>query len=90
VRAFGTNINTAYVLDRPYPHRLHVVAATPPSDNRQGRLEPADLIARWRERAPQAELWTSRGNHMTLLAPPHVHDLAKWLTPLLKETQCQS
>ncbi len=90
VRAFATNVNTRYVLDQPYAGRVHLVAATPDSHSRSQRLQPTELFANWRRCAPATELWTSKGNHMTLLNPPHVGELATWLNPLMKELQCLS
>ncbi|MES2300230.1 MAG: amino acid adenylation domain-containing protein [Pseudomonadota bacterium] len=85
VRAFGANINTSYVPERPYEGELHLAAASPVPGGRTVRASPDELIARWRGQAPKSKLWTSKGNHMTLLARPHVHELGKWLSPLMKE-----
>jgi thioesterase domain-containing protein len=84
VRAFGSNVNTRYEPDDTYDGELHLAAASPEPAARTARASPDELIARWRRQAPQAHLWTSKGNHMTLLSRPHIHELGNWLSPLMK------
>ncbi|RSZ55098.1 hypothetical protein EJB06_31225 [Massilia atriviolacea] len=88
VRAFGTNLNTRYVPEQQYDGPLHLAIATGPSPAAMGRAEPDELLAGWRRHAPQASVWNSEGNHMTLLSRPYVHSLGDWLSPLMKESQC--
>ena len=83
VRVFETNLNTGYAPEGSYPHPVHLVNVA--SQNTQAQSEREDALAGWRRLAPQASVWQSVGNHMTLLSRPHVDALAAWLRPILKE-----
>ncbi|MBV8466230.1 MAG: amino acid adenylation domain-containing protein, partial [Burkholderiales bacterium] len=87
VRVFATNLNTHYAPKDPYPGTVHLVAA--PGYIRGATADPGfdpDTLAdAWRRFAPDTRLWVAPGNHMTLLAQPHVNRLAEWMMPLLKE-----
>jgi thioesterase domain-containing protein/aryl carrier-like protein len=85
VRTFGANINTPYAPTGPYAGVLLFAAAAAGADGRDG---PEALAAGWQQFAAQSRTWTSTGNHMTMLAPPHVDALVRWLSPFLKESQC--
>ncbi|SFH00171.1 amino acid adenylation domain-containing protein, partial [Duganella sp. CF458] len=82
VRAFSTNLNTQYLPPSGYPGDLHLVLA---SETAAAADSPLERAANWRAHAPGATSWVSTGNHMTLLASPHVQHLVNWLSPLLKD-----
>jgi len=82
VRVFEANSNTTYVPRGVYGGAVHVVWAA------NDELKPANpprepAIDGWRRWAPNAIPWHCPGNHMTMLAAPHVATLAEWLRPLL-------
>lgn len=82
VRAFCTNLNTQYLPADSYSGDLHLVLA---DDSAAAGAPAPERIASWRAHAPGATSWVSTGNHMTLLASPHVQQLVNWLSPLLKD-----
>ena len=86
VRTFGANLNTEYAPARPYGGVLHFAAASAPQGG--DRDGPEALAAGWQPLAAESRVWTSAGNHMTMLARPHVDSLVRWLSPLLKDFPC--
>ncbi len=84
VRVFGTNLNANYRVDAPYPDPVHVAGAPDPVGATPERpFDPDLMLADWRRHAPKASLWVGTGNHLTLLAPPHVDALAAWIRSIL-------
>lgn len=86
VRVFGANLNTDYQPQGAYDGVLHLVSVPDPGHEHERPQDPAELLRGWRACAPRTRYWSGPGNHMTLLAAPHVGRLAAYLNPLLKET----
>lgn len=84
VRVFASNLNAPYVPHGIYQGPLQLVL-TPQRSGGAARLE--QLAERWRAHAPNTRLWPASGNHVSLLAPPHVAALARYLGPLLQENR---
>lgn len=82
VRVFAANLNAPYQPAGTYDGPLHLVLVP---DQTPGSMDMDELAAHWREHAPRTRLWPGPGNHITLLAAPHVRDLAAYLAPLLRE-----
>jgi amino acid adenylation domain-containing protein len=78
VHVFGRNLNADYKPAAPYAGRLHLAVA---ADSDTART--AHALAGWRAHAPQASVWHSAGNHLTMLAPPHAQALAAWMKSIL-------
>jgi len=83
VQVFNRNINADYKPATPYAGRLHLAVAMEDSPDVEAAGQPDEAFAAWLEHAPQARLWHAPGNHLTMLAPPHVDALAAWIKPLL-------
>lgn len=84
VRVFSSNLNAPYVPHGTYPGPLQLVLAP---ERAGGVAQLEQLAARWRVHAPQTRLWPASGNHVSLLAPPHVEALARYLGTLLEENR---
>ena len=88
VRVFTTNLNTEYVPATRYDGPVHLLAVEDADAGAaaaaQAGADPfAALLADWRVHAPATMLHPAPGNHVSLLNPPHVQQLARWLQPLL-------
>lgn len=83
-RTFSTNLNTHYLLSRPYVHEAYLVNASPePGGAPDVRRALDEGVARWERHLPRAQVYTSAGNHMSMLRPPHAGEIAAWLRPAL-------
>jgi thioesterase domain-containing protein len=84
VHVFARNLNADYKPEQPYAGRLHLAVATgSPVRGTDPREQALVAASGWRAHAAQANVWHAPGNHLTLLAPPHVEALAAWMRPLL-------
>ena len=78
VNVFSANLNTLYIPTGEYPHSLYIVAADDVEDEDKKQSSKL-MLENWRKHAPRAKLRNNSGNHMTLLAKPHVEELAGWM-----------
>jgi amino acid adenylation domain-containing protein len=83
VRVFSVNLNIDYQVQDQYRGTQHLVLVTN-SAGTGNADRAAQLLDGWRKHVPHISHWDGPGNHMTLLAEPHVNALAKWLNRLLK------
>lgn len=76
VRVFEANLNTRYQPESPLGGTATLVRASEDSsvDGRGGRIDP---LVGWRRFVPNLTAVETPGNHMTLLAKPHVAALAR-------------
>jgi thioesterase domain-containing protein len=77
VRVFEAGLQSRYLPPNAYPGPLHVfVAAERDNDVREPESRSPDQFLGWRRLAPRATSSSCPGNHMTMLALPHVQRLA--------------
>ncbi|MDT9001111.1 alpha/beta fold hydrolase, partial [Paucibacter sp. APW11] len=86
-QVFFANINTSWCPPTGYARPVHVVVANAVSRSGPADAERdhAEVARRWRDYAPQLQLWHAPGNHLTLLSAPHVQALAEHIGPLLRD-----
>jgi syringomycin synthetase protein SyrE len=78
LRTFAAAVRAVYKPKEIYPGPIQLVLADDPkldeAANQQKRKEAAEGWKRW---APNLVCTRAHGNHMTLLKPLHVHDIAR-------------
>lgn len=79
LRTFGTALRTSYRPRGEYtgPVRL-VLIPDLRLDAQANQHQYQRMEAGWRQHAPELACWAGPGNHMTILKPPHVEELARW------------
>jgi arthrofactin-type cyclic lipopeptide synthetase C len=78
--AFAMSLRTTYVPDSPYPKKLRLITVDNPKlDQCANRKVQEQLVLAWRRWAPNLVYSHAPGNHMTVLKPPNVRDLARIL-----------
>lgn len=79
LRTFGTALRTSYRPRADYtgPVRL-VLIPDLRLDAAANQRQYQRMEEGWRRHAPQLSCWMGPGNHMTILKPPHVDQLARW------------
>jgi thioesterase domain-containing protein len=75
-RVFEANVNTRYRPPSPV-HGPAVLVMARDSSSTESRNHRPDPLAAWRVFCPHLRIVTIAGNHMTILAEPHVGDLAR-------------
>jgi thioesterase domain-containing protein/aryl carrier-like protein len=79
IRVFMTHLNATYVPATAFDGAALLIQARDPTPRRDGDedFEPPRPIAAWRDYAPQMEIVSMPGNHMTLLQKPHAQLIAQ-------------
>lgn len=79
LRTFATTLRTDYLPQRPYHGAIRlVIVADHSADGPTNEQRNQTKTSGWRQFAPQLSCWKGPGNHMTILKPPHVAELARW------------
>ena len=79
LRVFTANVKAGYEPATPYHGPVLLLNASewsPSSSAHKPVLSPAEKADRWRRHATRLEAHTLDGNHMSVLKPPHVNQLA--------------
>jgi thioesterase domain-containing protein len=83
---FGSNVNTDFRPLEEYAGLLRVVMASDAENNGPADAGPprseSDTLELWRNFAPLHEIVAVPGNHVTMLAQPHVNTLANRMYPV--------
>jgi thioesterase domain-containing protein len=79
-RTFGSALRSRYSPQGSYPLQVHLVLA---DDRRLDRaaddMRKLEIINGWRQFAPGVSIIRARGDHFTILKPPHVNEwVASW------------
>jgi thioesterase domain-containing protein len=74
-RTFGAALRSAYTPSSVYPGPVRLAFA---QRVREGREALRFSTYAWQKYLPNSTSWQGPGNHMTILKPPHVQDLADW------------
>ncbi|MFA5985021.1 MAG: alpha/beta fold hydrolase, partial [Methylococcaceae bacterium] len=82
-RLFEVNLNTHYAPEASFDGIVQLIKVADVLDACLESKEDDDYLNLWRRHAPNATLLETSGNHMTLLAMPHVVNLAGLLRALL-------
>ncbi|MBV9032963.1 MAG: alpha/beta fold hydrolase, partial [Acidobacteriaceae bacterium] len=81
VRTFAACLRTHYQPEGIYPGLLRIVLVDDSNlDDKANQRRYEQHIAGWRRWAPDIIAWHGPGNHMTVLKPPHVYNVATWLS----------
>jgi len=88
LRTFSAALRTHYEPNRIYSGPLHLLLADNDKMDQDANQRQHELIAAgWRRWAPNL-VWTRvPGNHVTMLKPPNVFDLAQRLSAIVKNTR---
>ena len=72
---FGAALRSAYTPSSVYPGPVRLAFAKRAREGREALRFSTDA---WQRYLPNSTSWQGPGNHMTILKPPHVQDLAGW------------
>jgi thioesterase domain-containing protein len=75
-RVFEANVNARYVPQGVYDGPLYVAAV---DDSEKETPDQA-----WEAHAPRITRYEAQGNHLTMLSPPYVEQLGKWIMQALQ------
>jgi thioesterase domain-containing protein len=85
LRTFSAALRTHYEPNRTYSGPLHLLLADNNSMDQDANQRRHELIgAGWRRWAPNLVCTRVPGNHLTMLKPPHVFDLAQLLSAIVR------
>jgi len=77
LQTFAAALRTHYKPSGVYEGRVQLVLADDPQlDDAANQQKHKETIEGWKRYAPNLIYTRSHGNHMTLLKPPHIHDVA--------------
>jgi hypothetical protein len=81
IRTFGAALRTSYRPQQIYTDPLFLVLVNDKElDQQANRHQHQDVVAGWKQWAPNLTYWLGPGNHITVLNQPHVQVFAKrWL-----------
>jgi arthrofactin-type cyclic lipopeptide synthetase C len=78
LQTFAAALRTHYKPSEVYEGRVQLILATDPKlDQVANREKREEFTSQWKAWAPNLVCIQSRANHMTLLRPPHVHEVAR-------------
>jgi arthrofactin-type cyclic lipopeptide synthetase C len=79
LRTFAAARRAVYTPSQTYSRKVHLALVRDPRlGETDDRAQREDTIARWRQWAPDLDVWHGPGHHFSILRPPHVAALAEW------------